>query len=102
MIGVDLHARETPMSIRDDRLCTDLRDALRTADAADDTHFAEHAHALVRALCSTIALRAAVLRAGRRSPALARRAAAIIAASDADQVGWRADACDLLDEVEVQ
>jgi len=88
------------MSTRDDRLCTDLRQALRTARAAADARFLEHAHALVRALCSTIELRAAVLNAGRSSPKRASRAAALIIAADADAVGWRADACDLLDEVD--
>lgn len=85
------------MTTRDDRLCTDLRDALCTARAAADGSFVEHAHALMRALCSTIELRAAVLNTARRSPTLAPWAAAIILASDADAIGWRAEACDLLD-----
>jgi len=99
-IGVDLHARETPMNTRDDRPCTHLRDALSTARSAADARYVEHAHALVRALCSTIELRAAVLNTARRSPTLAPRAAAIMLVSDADLVGWRAEACDLLDEAE--
>ena len=88
------------MTTRDDRLCSHLRDALSTARAAADGGFVEHAHALVEALCSTIELRAGVLNAGRRSPSLAPRVGAIIRAADADLVGWRADACDLLDEAE--
>lgn len=86
------------MNTRDDRLCTQLHDALSTARRAADARFVEHAHALVRALCSTIELRAAVLNVARSSPALAPRAAAIMLDADADRVGWRADACDLLDE----
>lgn len=86
------------MTTRDDRLCSQLRDALSTARSAADGGFVEHTHALVRALCSTIELRAAVLTTARRSPALAQSAAAIILAADADAIGWRAEACDLLDE----
>ena len=88
------------MTTRDDRLCSHLRDALSTARSAADGGFVGHAHALVRALCSTIELRADVLNASRRSPTLAPRAAEIILAADADLVGWRADACDLLDEAD--
>lgn len=82
----------------DDPPCTTLRDALRTARAAADIRYLDHARALIRALCSTIELRAEVLDLGRSRPAFAARAAAIISAADADAVSWRADACDLLDE----
>lgn len=85
------------MTSRDDRLCNHLRDALSTARSAADGGFVEHSHALVRALCSTIELRADMLNAARRSPTLAPRVGAIMLAADADLVGWRADACDLLD-----
>ena len=88
------------MSDQDDTLCADLRHALRAACAGADIRFLEHARALIRALCSTIDLRAAVMRAGGSSPRLASRAAAIIMAANADVVGWRADACDLIDEAE--
>lgn len=84
----------------DDQLCTTLRDALRTARTAADTRYLDHARWLIRALCSTIELRAEVLHLARTRPNLAHRATAIITAADADAVSWRADACDLLDEAD--
>lgn len=88
------------MPDHDDQLCTTLRDALRTARTAADARFLDHARWLIRALCSTIELRARLLHLARTRPAFAHRATAIITAADADALSWRADACDLLDDAD--